>query len=220
MPAAPAEGKSGREPAPDCALCPRLAAFRAENRAKFPDFHNAPVPSFGDLDARLLIVGLAPGLKGANRTGRPFTGDYAGDLLYPTLIDYGWARGDYGAAVDDGLKLTGARITNAVRCVPPQNKPEPVEAKACANFLIAEIAAMKNLKAVLALGALAHGATLSAFGLKKSAYKFGHGAIHHLPNGLVLADSYHCSRYNTNTGVLTPAMFRAVFEGIARTMKL
>lgn len=218
MPAASAEGKSGREPAPDCALCPRLAAFRAENRAKFPDFHNAPVPSFGGLDARLLIVGLAPGLKGANRTGRPFTGDYAGDLLYPTLIDYGWARGDYGAAVDDGLKLTDARITNAVRCVPPANKPEPAEAKTCANFLVAEIAAMKNLKAVLALGTLAHGATLSALGLKKSAFKFGHGAIHRLPNGLVLADSYHCSRYNTNTGVLTPAMFRAVFEGIAQTV--
>lgn len=214
MPAAP----DREEPAPDCALCPRLAAFRAENRAKFPDFHNAPVPSFGGLDARLLIVGLAPGLKGANRTGRPFTGDYAGDLLYPTLIDYGWARGDYGAAVDDGLRLSGARITNAVRCVPPANKPEPAEAKTCGGFLAAEIAAMKNLEAVLALGALAHGAVLAALGLKKSAFKFGHGALHALPNGVALADSYHCSRYNTNTGVLTPAMFRAVFDGIAKTV--
>ncbi|MDH3702831.1 MAG: uracil-DNA glycosylase [Alphaproteobacteria bacterium] len=210
-------GAGGNAPAaPDagCALCPRLVAFRADNHAKFPDFHNAPVASFGPLGARLLIVGLAPGLKGANRTGRPFTGDYAGDLLYPTLLRFGFARGAFGASADDGLELVDCRITNAVRCVPPQNKVTGDEAAACRPFLVAEIAAMRNLTTVLALGLVAHNAVLRTFGEKQSAWKFAHNARHALPNGLTLADSYHCSRYNTNTGRLTEAMFWDVFEGV------
>lgn len=198
-------------PGQDCALCPRLAAFRTAQRAVEPTWHNAPVPSFGDLDAQLLIVGLAPGLKGANRTGRPFTGDYAGVLLYGTLIKFGFARGTYGARVDDGLTLVGCRITNAVRCVPPANKPETPEIRSCGQFLAAEIAAMPRLVAVLALGQIAHQAVLVARGQKRARYRFAHGAIHALPEGPILADSYHCSRYNTNTGQLTPAMFEAVF---------
>ncbi|MGE0152748.1 MAG: uracil-DNA glycosylase [Reyranellaceae bacterium] len=200
-------------PARDCPLCPRLVAFRLENRAKFPDWHNAPVPPFGGLDARLLIVGLAPGLRGANRTARPFTGDYAGVLLYSTLLKFGLARGAYTQSPDDGLQLLGARITNAVRCVPPQNKPEPAEFANCRPFLVGEIAAMRNLKAILALGKGAHDQILRALNARPAKdYKFVHGAQHALPNGLLLADSYHCSRYNTNTGVLTTAMFEAVFE--------
>jgi uracil-DNA glycosylase family 4 len=199
------------QPGADCALCPRLVAFRQDNQAAFPDFHNAPVPSFGPPDAALLIVGLAPGLKGANRTGRPFTGDYAGDLLYPTLIQFGLAQGSFGRSPDDGLVLSNCRITNAVRCVPPQNKPTPAEIKTCNRFLAQEIASLTRLSAILALGAIAHGAVLSALEQRKSAFKFGHGALHTLPNGLVFADSYHCSRYNTNTKRLTPEMFEAVF---------
>ncbi len=198
-------------PAPDCALCPRLAAFLEDNRARYPDFHNAPVASFGNRDARLLIVGLAPGLKGANRTGRPFTGDYAGDLLYATLLKFGFARGCYGRRADDGLELTGCRITNAVRCVPPENKPSTVEIKTCGRFLAEELAALSRLRAVLALGTVAHGAVLAALGHRKSHCAFTHGAVHALPGGLMLADSYHCSRYNTNTGRLTTEMFEAVF---------
>ena len=170
------------------------------------------MPSFGGLDARLLIVGLAPGLKGANRTGRPFTGDFAGDLLYATLLEFGFARGQYGASVDDGLALVDCRISNAVRCVPPENKPLPVEIAACGPFLAAEIVAMKRLAAILALGQIAHGAVLAAHGVRKSAFPFRHGARHLLPNGRTLTDSYHCSRYNTNTGKLTPAMFSDVFR--------
>jgi uracil-DNA glycosylase family 4 len=181
-------------------------------RAGHPDWHNAPVPAFGPLSARLLIVGLAPGLKGANLTGRPFTGDYAGDLLYATLKDKGLARGSYGATAEDGLELVDCRITNAVRCVPPENKPVGQEVAACRDFLVREIAAMANLKVVLVLGGLAHGAVLAALGERKSAYKFGHGALHRLPGGPVLADSYHCSRYNTNTGRLTAEMFADVFD--------
>ncbi len=202
-------------PANDCALCPRLVEFRATNATTWPDWHNGPVPSFGELDAELLIVGLAPGLKGANRTGRPFTGDYAGDLLYPTLIKHGYAKGHYGLSFNDGLKLLNSRITNAVRCVPPQNKPTGPETRSCLPFLVDEIAAMKNLKIVLALGTLAHNAVLSALQEKRSAYKFGHNAVHKLSGGLILTDSYHCSRYNTNTGKLTEAMFSEVFEGIS-----
>ena len=187
------------EPSPDCELCPRLAEFRSANRTAHPDFFNRPVPAFGPLDAEILIVGLAPGLKGANRTGRPFTGDYAGDLLYPTLIKFGFARGRFGADPDDGLTLENCRITNAVRCVPPANKPIGSEVRACGEFLAAEITAMPNLKTVLALGSLAHGAVLASLGLRKSAYKFGHAAEHPLP-GYRLVNSYHCSRYNTNTG--------------------
>ncbi|WP_114377732.1 uracil-DNA glycosylase [Elioraea thermophila] len=198
-------------PARDCPLCPRLASFRAENRSREPDWYNAPVPSFGPLDAPLLVVGLAPGLRGANRTGRPFTGDYAGDLLYRTLLRFGLARGTYAARPDDGLELTEARICNAVRCVPPENKPTPAEIAACNPFLTAELAAMPRLRAVLALGAIAHQAVLRARGLRASALPFSHGAQHDL-GGIVLADSYHCSRYNTNTGRLTEAMFAAVVE--------
>ena len=199
-------------PGADCALCPRLQEFRRANRSKLPEYFNAPVPSFGPSDAWLLIVGLAPGLHGANKTGRPFTGDYAGDLLYATLLKMNLAEGEYGKEKDDGLSLVGCRITNAVRCVPPQNKPETAEIKTCNPFLKAEIQALPNLTTLLALGSIAHGAVLSAFGLRKSAYRFGHGARHPLPNGLLLTDSYHCSRYNTNTGRLTAAMFESVFE--------
>lgn len=196
------------DPPLDCALCPRLAAFRRSNQDAYPEFHNAPVPSFGPLDAPLLIVGLAPGLKGANQTGRPFTGDYAGDLLYATLLKLGLAAGNYDRRVDDGLQLVGCRITNAVRCVPPENKPVGAEVAACRPFLIDEIGAMPRLTTILALGSLAHGAVLAALGEKKSAYKFGHAVRHVLEkSGMILADSYHCSRYNTNTGKLTPKMF-------------
>lgn len=213
------------EPARDCPLCPRLVALRTDLRAKHPSWANAPVASFGSLDARLLIVGLAPGLKGANRTGRPFTGDYAGDLLYATLGKFGWARGSYRAGredaswIPDTLELAGARIANAVRCLPPENKPTPKEAATCRPFLVAEIAAMKKLRAVLALGRLAHDQVLTALGHKVSSAKFAHGAIHDLGGGRLLADSYHCSRYNTNTGRLTPSMFEAVFAGLAERMK-
>ena len=204
-----------QEPDRACGLCPRLAGFREQNRSRHAGFHNAPVPSFGGARPSLLIVGLAPGLKGANRTGRPFTGDYAGDLLYPTLLKFGLARGSYGAEPDDGLELVDCRITNAVRCVPPENKPTTEEIKTCNGFLRGEIQALRpGLKAVLALGGIAHGATLTALGMRKSAFKFGHGALHPLPDGLVLANSYHCSRYNTNTGRLTPAMFEEVFASL------
>ena len=201
-------------PAPDCPLCPRLAAFRAANRCALPDFHNDPVPSFGPLSARLLVVGLAPGLKGANRTGRPFTGDYAGDLLYPTLSKFGFAGGRYGREAGDGLRLEDCRITNAVRCVPPDNKPTGDEAVTCRRFLTAEIAAMPDLRGLVALGSVAHRAVLAALGQRQAAWPFAHGALHALPTGHLLADSYHCSRYNTNTGRLTPAMFESVFAAV------
>ncbi len=218
-----------RAPERECGLCPRLVEFRAANRGSFPDWHNAPVASYGPLEAPLLIVGLAPGLRGANRTGRPFTGDFAGDLLYPTLLDFGLGEGRYGSAPDDGVRLTRCRITNAVRCVPPQNKPTGEETKACRPFLAAEIAAMPNLKGLLALGLVAHKAILAALGRKQSALPFGHNAMHDLGeghrgdgprgdgprcDGLWLADSYHCSRYNTNTGRLTVTMFREVFAAL------
>ncbi|MHA1109088.1 MAG: uracil-DNA glycosylase [Alphaproteobacteria bacterium] len=201
-------------PTSDCPLCPRLAAFRAGNSEKFPDWHNAPVESFGSLDARLLVVGLAPGLRGANRTGRPFTGDFAGDLLYATLGEFGFAEGDYGQRADDGLRLVDCRITNGVRCVPPENKPVGAEIKACRPFLVSEIAAMERLSIIVALGTVAHTTVLAALDCKRSAYKFAHGAMHRLPDGPVLADSYHCSRYNTNTRRLTTDMFRSVFAAI------
>jgi len=199
-------------PGRDCALCPRLAAFRAENRARFPGWHNAPVASFGPTDAQLLVVGLAPGLRGANQTGRPFTGDYAGDLLYDTLARFGFAEGRYKARADDGLKLVDCRITNAVRCVPPENRPTGAEATACRRFLAAEIAGLAKLRVIVALGAIAHAAVVRALGLRLAALRFAHGARHPLPRGLLLADSYHCSRYNTNTGKLTEAMFHDVFR--------
>lgn len=202
-------------PGRECALCPRLAAFRAAQRAAHPDWFNAPVPSFGPASAELLIVGLAPGLRGANRTGRPFTGDYAGDLLYRSLLKFGFAAGDYGAHPQDGLELRRARIVNAVRCVPPRNKPEPEEIAACGRFLIGDLARLPRLKAILALGAIAHNAVLRAKGLRRALFPFAHGAMHVLPDGMMLADSYHCSRLNTNTGRLTPAMFEAVIGHLA-----
>lgn len=199
----------------DCELCPRLADFRAANRIKFPDKFNAPVPSFGDLSARLLVVGLAPGLKGANFSGRPFTGDYAGVLLYSTLLKFGFAAGNYDARPDDGLTLSNCRITNAVRCVPPENKPEPSETRACNDFLKAEIAAMPHLRVVLTLGQVSHAAVLRAAGMKAAAHKFAHGAVHETPGGNIkVVNSYHCSRYNTQTRRLTEAMFHEVFEKI------
>ena len=202
------------EPGSDCGLCSRLAQFRHENRNSQPQWHNAPVPSFGPPDARVLIVGLAPGLKGANRTGRPFTGDFAGDLLYATLSKFGFSRGAYGAKPSDGLALLGFRITNAVRCVPPQNKPVPLEIKACNGFLGATIHEMRGLVAIIALGRIAHDAVLAALKSRKSEFRFAHGARHRLNGNLVLFDSYHCSRYNTNTGVLTTAMFEQVFADV------
>ncbi len=202
------------QPGTDCALCPRLAAFREDNRCRLPDFHNAPVASFGPPQAELLVVGLAPGLRGANRTGRPFTGDAAGDLLYPTLLAHDFAGGAYEARPDDGLAMRGCRITNAVRCVPPDNKPVGAEVKACRDFLRREIDAMPRLRALLALGRIAHDAVLGARDEKRKDHPFAHGGEHALGDGLILFDSYHCSRYNTNTGRLTPAMFDAVFATI------
>ncbi len=207
------------DPARDCALCPRLVAFREDWRAKEPTWFNAPVPSFTGTAPRLLIVGLAPGVRGANRTGRPFTGDYAGDLLYETLSDYGFSKGTFRADPQDGLALVGALITNAVRCVPPENKPLPAEVHACRPFLVATLAAHPGLTDVLALGRVAHETFLRTVGEKPSAHPFAHGAIHRLKNGLRLHDSYHCSRYNTNTGRLTREMFRSVFDGIATAMR-
>ena len=197
----------------DCPLCPRLAAFRQANKVALPAYFNGAVPSFGETDARLLIVGLAPGLHGANQTGRPFTGDYAGDLLYATLKAVGLLKGTYAARADDGARLIGTMITNAVRCVPPQNKPETPEIRICNDFLKSRIASLPRLQSIVALGTIAHNATLTALGVKKAAHKFGHGAVHDLGH-VRLYDSYHCSRYNTNTGVLTPAMFRAVFDRV------
>ncbi len=205
-------------PAADCPLCPRLAAYRTANRAANPDWFNAPVPSFGGIDARLLVVGMAPGVRGANRTGRPFTGDHAGMLLYATLLHFGLARGRYVPEPDNGIELLDCRIANAVRCVPPANLPEPREVHACNRFLTGELQAMGRLRAVLALGVLAHAAVLKACGIPPSRIRFRHGEIHTLPDGLMLADSYHVSRYNTNTGRLTEAMFRDVVQGLLRRL--
>ena len=213
--AAPVAGRPlpPADPDRDCPLCPRLAEFRAQARAKEPSWYNAPVLSFGERSARLLIVGLAPGLQGANRTGRPFTGDYAGDLLYATLLEYGFARGRYQARPDDGLKLVDCRISNAVSCVPPQNKPLPVEINTCRQFLAANIAAMPNLRAIVPLGRIAHDSLLKTLKLRAAAAPFAHGAVHET-GSVRIYDSYHCSRYNTNTGVLTPKMFRSVFAKV------
>lgn len=198
----------------DCPLCPRLVAFRNEARGREPSWHNAPVPSFGAAGAKLLIVGLAPGLRGANRTGRPFTGDYAGDLLYETLLSFGFAQGVYQARPDDGLTLVDCLLTNAVRCVPPENKPTPQEMTACRPFLQGLIGSLTDLRAIVALGRIAHDNTLSALGARRAAFPFGHGARHQPAPGLALFDSFHCSRYNTNTGKLTPDMFRSVFRDV------
>ena len=199
----------------DCPRCPRLVALRHSLRSREPAWHNAPVPSFGSLTARLLIVGLAPGPQGANRTGRPFTGDYAGELLYTTLRCFGFATGEYAARPDDALRLVDARITNAVRCVPPENKPAGEETKQCRYFLKATIAEMPNLAALVLLGRIAHDSTVAALGRPLAALRFGHGA-QHAADGLTLFDSYHCSRYNTNTRMLTPDMFREVFAAVRR----
>ena len=205
--------RGATEPGRDCALCPRLEAFRQEWRRREPVWFNAPVPSFGPPTARLLIVGLAPGLQGANRTGRPFTGDHAGLLLYETLGRFGFAGGTYGERPDDGLELLDARITNAVRCVPPENKPTGAEIATCRSFLKSTIAEMPKLRAVIALGRIAHDTAAAALGIRRSAVPFAHGASHEI-GGLRLFDSYHCSRYNTNTGVLTTEMFRSVFAQV------
>ena len=206
------------EPTKNCPLCPRLVAFRQENSRAHPDWFNGAVPSFGRDTARLLIVGLAPGLKGANRTGRPFLGDYAGELLYRTLLKVGLARGHHDPAAPDELELIDCMISNAVRCVPPQNKPKPGEIATCRTFLIGRIAALPNLASLLAIGRIAHDAILDAFQLKKRDFPFSHGARHALPGGLVLFDSYHCSRQNTNTGRLTTAMFEKVVAEAAASV--
>jgi uracil-DNA glycosylase family 4 len=209
------------DPPHDCPLCPRLHAFVAEWRQREPSWWNAPVPTFvppeGDASVRLLIVGLAPGLRGANRTGRPFTGDYAGDLLYRTMTAHGFARGTYDARPDDGLQLAGAAITNAVRCVPPQNKPVGAEIATCRRFLSATIERFENLQAIMTLGAIAHQSTVRALGERVAALPFRHGARYE-SGQLSLFPSYHCSRYNTNTGVLTEAMFINVFKDIAESV--
>lgn len=203
----------------NCGLCPRLKCFREEARTQFPDKYNAPVPSFGSRDARLLIVGLAPGLKGANFSGRPFTGDYAGELLYGTLLKFGFAKGQFKARKDDGLELVDARITNAVKCVPPENKPTGEEISTCLQFLTREIEAMPNIKMILSLGLISHNSVLKAMGQKISKFKFVHGAVHDMDGEITLIDSYHCSRYNTNTGRLTTQMFEDVFSAIRQKMK-
>jgi uracil-DNA glycosylase family 4 len=202
----------------DCRDCPRLARFLAQVRHDHPGYHAQPVAPFGDPTTRFLIVGLAPGMHGANRTGRPFTGDYAGILLYQTLHRFGFASAAESIRADDGLTLTGCRITNAVKCLPPQNKPEPGEIRQCNRYLETELAALREGAIVLALGTIAHQAVLLALALKKSRFPFGHGARHPLPNGRTLYDSYHCSRYNTQTRRLTPAMFEAVFADISRDL--
>lgn len=201
---------------PHCRRCPRLASFLADCRREYPGYHCAPVASFGDEQPKLLVVGLAPGLHGANASGRPFTGDYAGILLYETLHAFGWASASISTSRDDGLQLIGCRITNAVKCVPPGNKPTPEEIRNCNPYLAAEIAGLESGTVLLALGSIAHGAVLRACGLKGSAAKFAHGAEFTLPGGLRLVDSYHCSRYNTNTRRLTPGMFRAVVDRASR----
>lgn len=202
-------GKPGR----DCPLCPRLVAFRNDLRKREPGWFNAPVASFGPVEARLLIVGLAPGLQGANRTGRPFTGDFAGDLLYATLVEFGFANGQFLARPDDTLTMIDARITNGVRCVPPENKPTPQEINTCRRFLKSTITEMQNLRVIVALGKIAHDTVVRALDTKLSAAPFGHGKTAAI-GALTIFDSYHCSRYNTNTGVLTPEMFRAVFRAV------
>ena len=204
-PASVEAGPPGQPPK-DCPLCPRLVGFRNDNREKHPAYFNGAVPNFGETDAQLLIVGLAPGLHGANKTGRPFTGDYAGELLYRTLRAQNLAQGDYRASADDGFVLIGCAITNAVRCVPPENKPLPVEINTCRKFLVSQIARMHRLKAVLALGRIARDSVIAALALPKKAYLFSHGAVHRADNLTIIA-SYHCSRYNTNTRVLTEEMF-------------
>jgi len=200
----------------NCQKCKRLVKFRNENKKKHSTWHNAPVPSFGKINSKLLIVGLAPGLKGANRTGRPFTGDYAGDLLYPTLIKFGWASGNYNREINKDFRLNECRITNTVRCVPPQNKPDSNEQNNCFIFLKNEINSLPNLKYLLALGTIAHKAIIKCYNLKQKEFKFTHGKKYLLKENLNLIDSYHCSRYNINTGRLTKEMFEDIFINLPR----
>jgi len=210
-----AQKNTAAEPPHDCSVCARLRDFRAANSRIHPDWFNRPVPSFGSNDAALLIVGLAPGLQGANKTGRPFTGDYAGDLLYATLEKFGFSSGRYGGHSDDGLQLRNCMITNAVRCVPPQNRPTTEESKLCGRYLKARIAQLQCIGAILALGRIAHDSTLVALGHRKAAFKFAHGVAHKVDERITLFDSYHCSRYNTNTRRLTTEMFEDVFASIS-----
>ncbi len=203
----------------ECRKCPRLAGFLDQVKTRYPTYFARPVPSFGDEAPKLLIVGLAPGMHGANRTGRPFTGDYAGVLLYQTLHKFGFASADVSVSADDGLRLKDCRITNAVKCLPPENKPSGDEIKVCNQYLAAEFASLPRNLVILALGNIAHQAVLKAQGLKLGAYKFGHAARHVLPSGQVLYDSYHCSRYNTQTRRLTEAMFHEVFESIHHELR-
>ena len=205
-------------PEKNCSLCPRLVAFREQNKHKFPHYYNGAVESFGSLEAPILVVGLAPGLNGANQTNRPFTNDYAGDILYPALKKFGFATGDYQKRKDDGFELKNVRVTNAVRCVPPQNKVTGDEIKTCGNFLKAEIESMPNLQIILSLGAVSHNAVLKALHIKQSAFHFAHRAKHLLPNGQILIDSYHTSRYNINTGVLTTLMFEQIIKMVQETL--
>ena len=206
-------------PQKNCDLCPRLVEFRTQNKVKFPQYHNAPVEPFGNLNAEVLVVGLAPGLNGANQTNRPFTNDYAGDILYPALKKFGFATGEYKKKKDDGFELINVRVTNSVRCVPPQNQVTSEELKNCRSFLSDEISAMKNLKIILALGTVAHGAVLQALNYKKSAFKFTHGAEHFLDkHNIKLFDSFHTSRYNINTGVLTSVMFEEIIKKISASL--
>lgn len=211
---------SSPEAPKDCLLCPRLVAYRRDNQRAEPEWFNGAVPSFGEPRGRLLVVGLAPGVRGANRTGRPFTGDYAGTLLYETLAEYGFANGRFDARPDDGLELHDCLVSNAVRCVPPENKPTPAEIKTCRDFLGARLASLPRLRAIVALGRIAHESTLTALGARKAAHPFAHGAKHTIQPGLTLYDSYHCSRYNTNTGRLTPEMFRSVFAAVRHDLRL
>lgn len=210
--------KAPLTPDSNCQICPRLADFRSQCRKLYPDKFNAPVPSFGGIDAQILIVGLAPGLKGANFTGRPFTGDFAGELLYGTLLKFGLAKGVFQAHADDGLELVNCRITNAVRCLPPENKPTGAEINQCQPFLKSQIETMPNLKIILSLGLVSHNAVLKTTGKKLSAHKFTHGGVHDLGNGLTLVDSYHCSKYNTSTKRLTEEMFHDVFKIVKATL--
>ena len=206
-------------PKKDCKLCPRLVEYREGNKLKFPTYHNAPVPPFGNLDAEILIVGLAPGLNGANQTGRPFTNDYAGDVLYPILKEFGLAQGNYQKRKDDGFELINVRITNSVKCAPPKNVVTGDEVKTCGQFLISEIENMPNLKVILTLGGVAHNAVLGVLGYKKAAFKFAHNAVHFLnKHNLYMVNSYHTSRYNINTGVLTEDMFRDVIKNLQKIL--
>jgi uracil-DNA glycosylase len=204
------------EPPHDCPLCPRLVAFRAGLRSEHPDWWNAPVPAFGDPQGWLAIIGLAPGIKGANRTGRPFTGDFAGDLLFATLAKFGFTRGAYQGRAEDGLALDGAIILNAVKCLPPANKPIPEEIHTCRPFLARQIEALPNARIFVALGQIAHQSAVKALGGRLPKARFAHGAEHRMPSGAILIDSYHCSRYNQNTGRLSTEMFEAIFAQVLR----